>query len=122
MATILMIEDDNNFVRLAEKILCPQGHSIIHAATALSGLKQAENASIDLVLLDMDLPDLDGKVVATSLRARPQMSGVPIIAVTANSDDSARRLALAFGCNGFIAKPIDTRSFPGQIASYIKSA
>ena len=120
MATILMIEDDKNFVRLVEKVLGQHGHTIIHAGTALNGLHLAEVDTVQLVLLDMDLPDLDGKVVATTLRARPGKKDVPIIAVTAQTDAIARRLALAFGCSGFIPKPIDTRIFPNQIRSYLE--
>jgi DNA-binding response OmpR family regulator len=114
-----MIEDDMSFVRLVEKITRADGHIIIHASSALRGLDVAEDQVIDLVLLDMDLPDLDGKVVATMLRARAALAKVPIIAVTAYTDTVARRLALAFGCNGFIPKPIDTRLFPAQIATYL---
>lgn len=119
MSKILMIEDDVNFVRLLEKVLGAQGHQIIHAGTAWSGLHIAEGDEVDLVLLDMDLPDLDGKVVAMTLRARPAMKNVPIIAVTAQNDATTRRLVLAFGCNGFIPKPIDTRTFPNQIAAFL---
>jgi DNA-binding response OmpR family regulator len=114
-----MIEDDMSFVRLVEKITRADGHIIVHASSALRGLDVAEDQAIDLVLLDMDLPDLDGKVVATMLRARAALAKVPIIAVTAYTDNVARRLALAFGCNGFIPKPIDTRTFPAQIATYL---
>jgi CheY-like chemotaxis protein len=120
MATILMIEDDLNFVRLLEKVLGAHGHTIIHADTALGGLHMTEgDTAFDLVLLDMDLPDLDGKVVATTLRTRPGMRKVPIIAVTAQNDAITRRLVLAFGCNAFIPKPIDTRAFPNQIAAFL---
>lgn len=117
MATILMIEDDGNFVRMVEKIL--SGHTVVHAASAMGGLALLDHTEVDLVLLDMDLPDLDGKVVATVLRARPGMATVPIIAVTAQSDGIARRLALGFGCTDFIPKPIDTRAFPEKIASFL---
>ena len=118
MANILIIEDDPKFIRLVEKILTD--HHVIGAPTALVGLDLAEDQPVDLVLLDMDLPDLDGKVVATTLRQRSGMNDVPIVAVTAQSDSIARRLALAFGCDGFIPKPIDTREFPEQVAAYLK--
>ena len=119
MATILMIEDDHKFYRMMDKVLGAKGHNIIHAGTALDGIQQAERGSIDLVLLDIDLPDLDGKVVATTLRVRPNMRGVPIIAVTAQDDSITRRLVMAFGCDGFIPKPVNTRTFPGQIQAFL---
>ncbi len=76
-------------------------------------------ASFDLVLLDLDLPDLDGKVVATTLRARPALQKVPIIAVSAQDQPTTQRLVQAYGCNGFIPKPIDTRTFPDQITAFL---
>ncbi|MBN1202044.1 MAG: response regulator [Anaerolineae bacterium] len=116
---ILMIEDDDKFARLVEKIMQPAGHTIRLAPTAMDGLNKARDEDIDLVLLDMNLPDLDGKMVATILRSRPGTRKVPIIAVTAQNDNVARRLALSFGCDGFITKPIDTRQFPAQVLSYL---
>ncbi|NLX10130.1 MAG: response regulator [Chloroflexi bacterium] len=119
MAVILTIEDDPRFARLAAKVLRAAGHTVLHAGTALDGLRLAEQPEVEIVLLDMDLPDLDGKVAAASLRTRLTGRGVPIVAVTARDDGVARRLALGFGCDGFIAKPIDTRAFPHQVVSYL---
>jgi len=119
MATVLMIEDDAKFVRLVEKVLGAQGHRVIHSGTALDGLRMAKDEEFQLVLLDIDLPDLDGKVVANTLRGRPAMREIPIIAVTAQNDAVTRRLVMAFGCNGFIPKPIDTRAFCTQVLSFL---
>lgn len=119
MATILVVEDDVRFARLLEKILGPCGHTLIHAATALDGLHLAERNRVEMVLLDLDLPDLDGKVVATALRARPGMQDIPIIAVSAQDDALTRRLVKAFGCSAFIGKPIDTRAFVDRIAAFL---
>ncbi len=117
--TILLIEDDEQFARVVKKVLGVRGYEVLHAATALEGLQLAEDRRIKLVLLDIDLPDLDGKVVATMLRSRPFMRDVPIIAVTAQDTATARRLIRGFGCDGHIPKPVDTRQFPDQIASYL---
>lgn len=121
MARIVIIEDDPKFARLAEKILAVHGHTVIHGSTALMGLNIIEAQGCDLVLVDMDLPDLDGKVVAATIRGRSSIAQVPIIAVTAQNDAVTRRLALAFGCNGFIPKPIDTRKFPEQVSSFLRN-
>jgi two-component system cell cycle response regulator DivK len=117
--TILLIEDDEKFARVVQKVLGVRGYEVLHAPTALEGLQLAEDSRVNLVLLDIDLPDLDGKVVATMLRARPYMRDVPIIAVTAQDGSTARRLIRGFGCDGHIPKPVDTRQFPDQIASYL---
>lgn len=116
---ILLIEDDLKFARVVEKIFNARGYEVVHAPTALEGLQRAEDNRIKLVLLDIDLPDLDGKVVATRLRARECMRNVPIIAVTAQDSAAIRRLIKGFGCSGYIPKPIDTRQFPEQILAYL---
>lgn len=118
--TILLIEDDAKFARVVQKILGARGHTVIHAPTALDGLQRSEEGCINLVLLDIDLPDLDGKVVAVQLRSRPLMQNIPIIAVTAQDSATARRLIKGFGCDGHIPKPIDTRRFPEQILAYLE--
>ena len=117
--TILLIEDDEKFARLVKKVLGVRGYEVLHAPTALQGLQLAEEDRIKLVLLDIDLPDLDGKVVAMMLRSRPNMRELPIIAVTAQDGSTARRLIRGFGCDGYIPKPVDTRKFPDQIAAYL---
>jgi two-component system cell cycle response regulator DivK len=119
MAHILMIDDDLNFARLLEKVLSARGHTMTHAADAMTGLQLVENAGVDLVVLDIDLPDLDGKVVAMTLRARPRVRSIPIVAVTAQSDATTRRLVLAFGCDDFVSKPIDTRTFVTQLERHL---
>src|SRR5436305_29189 len=119
MGTILLIEDNHDCARTVNKIIEPRGHSVVHAATALDGLKLARSLRPDLILLDMDLPDLEGKVVVNQLRVDPGFRAIPIIAFTAENSSRAKRMALAFGCTGFISKPIDTRTFPTQIESLI---
>src|SRR5262249_23872352 len=119
MGTILLIEDNRDCARMVKKIIEPRGHSVVHAATALDGLKLARAIKPDLILLDMDLPDLEGKVVVNQLRVDPGFRAVPIVAFTAENSSHARRMALAFGCTGFISKPIDTRTFPTQIENLI---
>jgi two-component system cell cycle response regulator DivK len=84
------------------------------------GLQLTEEDRIKMVLLDIDLPDLDGTVAATTLRARPGMNDVPITALTAQDSAPTRWKSMAFGCDGDVPKPIDTRPFPGQIAAYLK--
>jgi CheY-like chemotaxis protein len=122
MATILLIEDNIRNAHLTMKVLSHYGYEIIHAQTAIDGLREAQLHPPDLILLDLDLPDLDGKAVANRLRQMPSMCKIPIVALTANTAPTTKRLAMAFGCNGFLTKPIDTREFPNQVAAFIKVA
>jgi DNA-binding response OmpR family regulator len=122
MFNLLLIEDDVKCARMVEKIMEPHEFKVHHAATALDGLQLARKTSFDIILLDMDLPDLDGKVVAIQLRSVISRGTTPIIAFTAENGARAKRIALAVGCDDFISKPIDTRAFPAQISAIIQSS
>jgi DNA-binding response OmpR family regulator len=121
MTTILLIEDDRNCARMVAKILEPHGYTIHHAANGLTGLRMAREHKPDIILVDMDLPDLEGKVVVLQLRGGITPSHVPIVAFTAEPGAKAKRLALAVGCKEFISKPIDTRAFPDQIGRILNN-
>lgn len=121
MASILLIEDDILAARLVLKVLGPQGYTIRHVGTGLEGLQVARELRPDLVLVDLGLPDLDGKVVAMQLRHILSARSSVIVAFTAEAGAKARRLALAYGCHDFISKPIDTRAFPDLIARLLGS-
>lgn len=122
MASILLIEDDLNCARLVQKVLAPHNHHIQHAANGLTGLRMARELNAKLVLVDMDLPDLNGRAVVVQLRSILRDVSVPIVAFTAESGTRAQRIALAVGCDDFISKPIDTRAFPAQIRAILEGA
>ncbi len=117
MARILLIEDDPNSARLAIRVLEKEGHEIIHASEGLTGLKLASQDRVDLVLLDLGLPDISGHTIAALMNRIP--GNAPVVAVTASNDEATERRAKAYGCDGYITKPIDTRAFPGQIAAFL---
>jgi two-component system, cell cycle response regulator DivK len=120
MATILVIDDDPHSVRLVNKVLAEQGHYILAAKNGLDGLKLAREVKPDLILLDLNLPDLDGRAVGVQLRGSAKLSNVLLIAFTADATDKTRRIVRALGYNGLITKPIDTRAFPSQITQFIE--
>ncbi len=116
---ILLIEDNPQNALLMRRILEARGHQIIHADEGEAGLKMAVEERPDLILVDLGLPDIDGQTLVTFIRRVPELQNVPIVAVTAWPEDTAREMATAYGCNGFISKPINTRAFPDQIAAYL---
>jgi len=118
---MLLIEDDPQCARMLEKVLPEHGYAIHHASTGLDGLKLARTVNPQVILVDMGLPDLNGKIVVNQLRGIRSTQNIPIIAFTAESGDRAKRMALAFGCDGFISKPIDTHELPHQIASVMEN-
>lgn len=119
---ILLIEDDLQCARLVRKVLEPNGYIIDHAPTALSGLKLARDTQPDIVLVDMDLPDLSGQATVVQLRGivKGRSKPISITAFTAESGARAQRIAFGMGCDAFIAKPIDTRELPNTIDMIIK--
>ena len=102
-----------------KRILESRNHQIIHADEDKSGLKAAVEEIPDLILIDLGLPDIDGQTLVAFIRRIPELEDVPLVAVTAWPEDTAREMAQAYGCSGFISKPINIRAFPDQIAEYI---
>lgn len=115
MATILHIEDDPQSQLLVRKLLQSAGHKVIESASGIDGARLATEQRPDLVLLDINIPDLDGYEVALLLRGK--MPGIPIVAITAEGD---RATSLAVGCDGFVAKPIDVREFVRTVEAFLK--
>jgi DNA-binding response OmpR family regulator len=120
MTTLLLIEDDLQAARMVSKVLAPHNYQIHHATTGLEGLKLAREVAPDIVLVDMNLPDLEGKVIVIQLRGQIISSTVPVIAFTADDDARTRRVVRLLGCDDLIGKPINTRTFPAQIAQLIQ--
>lgn len=115
MATILHIEDDPHSLLLVRKLLQAAGHRVIESSSGIDGARLAQSHRPDLVLLDINIPDLDGYEVALLLRGR--MPGVPLVAITAEGD---RATSLAVGFDGFLAKPIDARSFARTVDAFLR--
>ncbi|AKT40482.1 hybrid sensor histidine kinase/response regulator [Chondromyces crocatus] len=117
MAKILHIEDDPANRLLVRKLLQNAGHDVVEAADGLEGVRLAVTGRPDLVLVDLNIPGLDGFEVTLRLRGEPSLAGVPIVAITAEGD---RETSLAVGCDGFLQKPIDARSFSAVIAGFLQ--
>lgn len=116
MARVLHIEDDPNNRRLVQKLLGAAGHEVIEADGGVRGIQLAREIQPDLVLVDINIPDLDGYEVTLRLRGIPALREVPIVAITAEGD---RDSTLAVGCDGFIAKPIDASHFVETISEFL---
>ncbi len=116
MSRVLHIEDDPANRLLVRKLLAAEGHEVIDAADGLEGVRHALATRPDLVLVDLNIPGLDGYEVTLRLRGEPSLAGVRIVAITAEGD---RDTSFAVGCDGFIQKPIDARSFASLVRLYI---
>jgi two-component system cell cycle response regulator DivK len=114
-ATILLIEDNEQNRYLATFLLERSGYRVVAAADGPQGIEVAEELKPDLILLDIQLPAMDGYAVARALRGIGALSEVPIIAVTSYAMVGDREKSLAAGCNGYIEKPINPDNFVAEI-------
>jgi two-component system, cell cycle response regulator DivK len=116
---ILVIEDNEQNLYLVNFILVKHGYSVIQARSGDEGLARAEEHEPDLILLDIQLPVMDGYSVARELRKKPALTRTPIIAVTSFAMPGDRENALAAGCTGYIEKPIDPDTFISQVEMHL---
>jgi two-component system, cell cycle response regulator DivK len=122
MTVILIIEDNPRNLKLARDVLDHAGYRTVEATSAEDGFALARAHRPDLVLMDVQLPGMDGVQGLERLRADPATNGIPVVAVTAFAmkDDRARFVGAGF--DGYLEKPISVREFPGQVAEILKHA
>jgi signal transduction histidine kinase len=119
-AKVLYIEDDAASQRLVKRLLGSYGYTVSVAADGLQGVSLAREVVPDIILMDINLPHIDGRSVTTRLRSIANFADIPIVALTANNSPGNRELALAAGCTGFLTKPIDVDQFPEQIEAFLE--
>jgi CheY-like chemotaxis protein len=122
MSRIVIIEDNPQNARLEARILRRAGHEVWVAEDGEVGLNMVLESSPDLLLVDLGLPDIDGQTIVAMLRQNDQFNYMPIIAVTAWPEPAAQDMARAYGCDGLIHKPIDTRTFAAKVARLSQEA
>ena len=113
--TILLIEDNEQNRYLATFLLEKHGYSVVPASDGLTGIELGLRLQPQGILLDIQLPGLDGYEVARALRRNALLDGVPIIAVTSYAMAGDREKAMAAGCDGYIEKPIDPDTFVSEV-------
>lgn len=118
---ILYIEDNPDNMRLVQRALESRGYRLFQAKNGLDGIQVAEREEIDLILLDINLPDIDGYEVARRLRAshKRALSSTPIIAVTANALKGDAERALNAGCDVYMSKPINIRELWARVEAFV---
>jgi len=115
---ILIIEDMPENLRLLRAILRLEDVVVLEAERAATGIELARREQPDLILMDMQMPEMDGLSATKILRADPQTQNIPIIIVTASAMPDDRRRAFAAGCSGYITKPIDPVLMIQQLAAF----
>jgi two-component system cell cycle response regulator DivK len=121
--TILYIEDNPDNMLLVQRALEARGYRLLKAANGIDGVSMAQENRIDLILLDINLPDIDGYEVAKRLRksSKPDLAYIPIIAVTANALKGDADRALEAGCDVYMSKPIDIRELWARVEAFVPS-
>ncbi|HLF02910.1 MAG TPA: response regulator [Anaerolineales bacterium] len=118
---VLYIEDNPDNVLLVQRALESRGYKFVWAPNGSTGLSKVESEKPDLILLDINLPDIDGYEIARRLRASEAMRKIPIVAITANALKGDADKALAAGCDVYISKPINLRELWMQLAALVPS-
>jgi two-component system, cell cycle response regulator DivK len=118
---ILYIEDNPDNMMLVKRALESRGYCLLQAMKGMDGVDVAEKENVDLILLDINLPDIDGYEVARRLRKSPKhaLAYVPIIAITANALKGDAEKALAAGCDVYMSKPINIRELWARVEALL---
>jgi CheY-like chemotaxis protein len=121
-ATILIIEDNPMNMELASDLLLDEGFDVIGAEDAVKGIEMAKADHPDLILMDLQLPGLDGIQATHLLKEEASTRDIPVIALTAHAMSNHSAMAKEAGCIAFISKPIDVMQFPDQISELLEEA
>lgn len=118
---ILYIEDNPDNMLLVQRALESRGYKLLQAEDGNSGVDMAEREEVDLILLDINLPDIDGYEVARRIRAsaKHKLAYVPIIAITANALKGDAEKALTAGCDVYMSKPINIRELWARVEAFV---
>jgi len=122
MAKVLVVEDNAANMTLAVFLLTSAGHSVLSVTDAEAGLTLARNEKPDLILMDIQLPGMDGLQATALLKADDATRAIPVIALTALAMKGDEERIRAAGCNGYISKPLNYRAFLATIASELAPA
>ena len=117
--TILYVEDNSDNRNLIRRVLEVEGYSVVDAVNAGQAIEKLENNIIDLILMDINMPDMDGYTLTAKIKGIQSFSNTPIIAVTANVMRGDREKSLEAGCDGYIQKPIDIDTLAQQIERFM---
>lgn len=118
--TILFVEDQEDNRRIMRDLLKSAGYETIEAVTGLEGVTAAERERPDLILMDIQLPGIDGHEATRRIKANPELSDIPIIAVTSYALDGDDAKAFEAGCDGYVTKPFSPRELLAKVREFIE--
>ena len=118
--TVLLVEDNPRNLKLARDVLEYAGFTVAVATTGEEAVTEAMRVLPDLVLMDLQLPDISGHTALARLRQDPRTAGIPVVALTAFAMRTDRERALSNGFDGYLEKPISVREFPDQVRGHLR--
>ncbi len=117
--TILYVEDNSDNRKLVRRVLEAEGYAVAEAKDGQQAMECLLSEQIDLALMDINMPEVDGYTLTARIKAMPQFANLPIVAVTANVMRGDRERSLQAGCDGYIQKPIDIDTLSQQIERFL---
>ncbi len=118
--TILYVEDNSDNRKLVRRVLEAEGYSVAEAKDGQQAMECLLSEHVDLALMDINMPEVDGYTLTARIKAMPQFASLPIVAVTANVMRGDRERSLQAGCDGYIQKPIDIDTLSQQIERFLR--
>jgi two-component system, cell cycle response regulator DivK len=119
-AVILVVEDNEKSLKLVRDLLIFHGYRTLEARTGADGVILARAHHPDLILMDIEMPVMDGVTALRQIRADPSTADIPVLAVTASAMRADRERYIGAGFDGYFIKPIDIKEFPNQIRAHIR--
>ena len=119
LATVLVVEDNPANMELVHDLLTVAGYRVLMATTAERAIELASTGKPDLVLMDIGLPGMDGLEATRRLKRNPTTAAIPIVCLTAHAMHGDEARARRAGCDGYLTKPLDARSFADTVAGFI---
>ena len=119
MSTILIVEDNERNMKLVRDILQHHGHTVVEATTGNDGVRLANARAPDLVLMDIQLPDIDGITALARIRENPALDAVPVLAVSASVMPDEQHKIVSSGFDAYLTKPISLKPFLATVARYL---
>lgn len=120
MTTVLYVEDNFDNRILVRRVLEADGYKVLEASTADEAFRQIKSGSPDIILMDINMPEMDGYTLTAKIKENAAYRNTPVIAVTANVMRGDKERSLEAGCDGYIQKPIDIDILTEQVERYLK--
>ncbi len=120
--SVLLVDDEDQLRRVMKDLLERDGYAVVEAADGVEALAQVDRHAPDIIVLDLNLPNLDGFGVLTNLKSRPKTSDIPVVVLTAKGDEDNEVRVFEHGADDFLSKPFRARSLSARLKAVLERA